>query len=228
MYILHLVVNNAYTCIRNPPWIFKIHQQSTAQHTQHTLEQNCTQSTRNGCRLGLSTGETGILSHAYLFSTRGHRWPLCYALLVNVTKKTCNIDEDGGVVQAVRSNDGEHDRKDGGYFCPGRLAIMPGYARGLRPRLSLSARRLCEKVKVNRENTRKREVTQNMLSCRLLFVAVFTSNRPFYPATSAEPPASLLILHPTTEIQILWSQTVGDRKIKARLRIQVRRRQIKC
>ena len=44
---------------------------------------------------------------------------------------------------------------------------------------------------------------------------VFTLNRSFYPTTSAVPPVSFLILHPTLgEIQIMWSQTVRQRKTK--------------
>ena len=39
----------------------------------------------------------------------------------------------------------------------------------------------------------------------VVVVVVFTLNSYFYPATSAVPPASFLILHPR-EIQILWSQ----------------------
>ena len=41
---------------------------------------------------------------------------------------------------------------------------------------------------------------------------VFTLNRSFYPTTSVHP-ASVLILHPR-EIQIMWSQTVRQRKNK--------------
>ena len=44
--------------------------------------------------------------------------------------------------------------------------------------------------------------------------------RSFYPMTSAVPPVSFLILH-RREIQILWSQTVRQRKTKPRYRIKV-------
>ena len=46
-------------------------------------------------------------------------------------------------------------------------------------------------------------------------VVVFTLNRSFYPTTSAAavPPVSFLILHPR-EIQVLWSQTMRQRKTK--------------
>ena len=47
----------------------------------------------------------------------------------------------------------------------------------------------------------------------VVVVAVFTINRSFYPTTSAVPQVSFLILHPR-EIQILWSQTVRQRKTK--------------
>ena len=50
-------------------------------------------------------------------------------------------------------------------------------------------------------------------------VVVFTLNRSFYPTTSAVPPVSFLILHPR-EIQIMWSQTLRDRKTK-RSRLKV-------
>ena len=50
-------------------------------------------------------------------------------------------------------------------------------------------------------------------------VVVFTLNRSFYPTTSAVHPVSVLILHPR-EMQILWSQTVRQRKTK-RWRIKV-------
>ena len=43
-------------------------------------------------------------------------------------------------------------------------------------------------------------------------VAVFTLNPSSYP-TSAVPPVSFLILHPR-EMQIMWSRTKQDRKIK--------------
>ena len=46
-------------------------------------------------------------------------------------------------------------------------------------------------------------------------VVVFTLNRSFYPTTSAVPPVSFLILHPR-EIQIMWSQTVRQKKNKPR------------
>ena len=55
--------------------------------------------------------------------------------------------------------------------------------------------------------------------CCCCCVVVFTLNRSFYPTTSAVPPVSFLILHPR-EIQILWSQTVRQRKTK-RQRIKV-------
>ena len=48
----------------------------------------------------------------------------------------------------------------------------------------------------------------------VIFVLVFTLNRSFYP-TSAVPPVTVLILHPK-EIQIMWSQTVRQRKTKRR------------
>ena len=47
----------------------------------------------------------------------------------------------------------------------------------------------------------------------VVVVVVFTLNRSFYPATSAVPPVSFLIIRPR-EIQILWSQTVRQRKTK--------------
>ena len=46
----------------------------------------------------------------------------------------------------------------------------------------------------------------------VVVAAVFTLNRPFYPALSAHP-VSALILYPK-EILILWSQTVRQRKTK--------------
>ena len=48
----------------------------------------------------------------------------------------------------------------------------------------------------------------------VVVVVVFTLNRSFYPTTSAAPPVSVLILHPR-EVQIMWSQTVRQRKTKA-------------
>ena len=48
---------------------------------------------------------------------------------------------------------------------------------------------------------------------RLVVVVVFTLNRSFYHTTSAVPPVSFLIPHPR-EIQVLWSQTVRQRKTK--------------
>ena len=53
----------------------------------------------------------------------------------------------------------------------------------------------------------------------VVVVDVFTLNRSFYSTTSAVPPVSFLILH-RREIQILWSQTVRQRKTK-RERIKV-------
>ena len=47
----------------------------------------------------------------------------------------------------------------------------------------------------------------------VVVVVVFTLKRSFYPTTSAVHPVSFLILHPR-EIQILWSQTVRQRKTK--------------
>ena len=41
---------------------------------------------------------------------------------------------------------------------------------------------------------------------QVVVVVVFTSNRSFYPTTSAVHPVSFLILHPR-EIQTMWSQT---------------------
>ena len=49
----------------------------------------------------------------------------------------------------------------------------------------------------------------------VVVVVVFTLNRSFYPTTSAVPPVSFLILHPR-EMQIMWSQTVRQRKTKRR------------
>ena len=53
----------------------------------------------------------------------------------------------------------------------------------------------------------------------IVVVVVFTLNRSFYPTTSPVPPVPFLILHPR-ELQILWSQTVRQRKTK-RWRIKV-------
>ena len=54
----------------------------------------------------------------------------------------------------------------------------------------------------------------------VVVVVVFTLNRSFYPTTSAVPPVSFLILHPR-EMQIMWSQTVRQRKTKNRGKIKV-------
>ena len=48
----------------------------------------------------------------------------------------------------------------------------------------------------------------------VVVVVVFALNRSFYPTTSAVPPVFFLI-NPR-EIQIMWSQTVRQRKTKRR------------
>ena len=48
----------------------------------------------------------------------------------------------------------------------------------------------------------------------VVVVVVFTLNRSFYPTTAAVHPVSVLIFYPR-EIQILWSQTVRQKKQKS-------------
>ena len=60
----------------------------------------------------------------------------------------------------------------------------------------------------------------------VVVVVVFTLNRPFYPSTSAEPPVSFLVLHPSeikndlmTDNETEKNQTVKDSRNS---------RQVKC
>ena len=57
--------------------------------------------------------------------------------------------------------------------------------------------------------------TLELAFSQMQVVVVFTLNCSFYPTTSAAHPVSVLILYPR-EIQIMWSQTVRQRKNKNR------------
>ena len=57
----------------------------------------------------------------------------------------------------------------------------------------------------------------------VVVVVVFTFIRSFYP-TSAVPPVSFLMLHPTLEIQIMWS----DSETEKTQTLKNQGRQIKC
>ena len=85
-------------------------------------------------------------------------------------------------------------------------------------RIQVSARRKCYRL---------RDPPVLCLVVVVVVVVVFFSpNRSFYSTTPVVDPVPILILH-IREIQIMWSQTVGQRKTKMQSRIN-QSRQIKC